>query len=228
MKGMILPRPAMVRPNKILLVLAVVIVAAGMAWARDGKFGEINLKAAYQFEGLVRDHTNWMDYGIYSFYPTDPGFSFGAEYLYSLFNQTLKIGAGLQYELPRIAWAHDAEGEKENERVKYSLLPIYATIQYHPIKNFQELFIKANVGFNLLTSIELIPEKTSMPLLDEKKGGLYWQASVGFELAWGLVLDCFYSQKYARAIWEMTGFDSATDDYRIRDFGLSIGYKIKL
>jgi hypothetical protein len=224
--------PRTVRPNKMLLVLTIAVVTIGMTWAGDGKFGEINLKAGYQFEGLVRDNiTEWFDYNIHNFYQTDPGIYFGAEYLYSLFNQTLKIGVGTQYELPKEAWdgwSGDA-ADLENERVKYSLLPVYAAIQYHPIRNFQGLFIKGNIGYTFLTSIGLLPEgKPNTPSLVEKKGGLYWQISAGFEADWGLLLECFYNQKYISAAWDFTGMGTATDIYKVKDSGVSIGYKIKL
>jgi hypothetical protein len=219
---------------KVLLALALMTFTAGIVSAADGKFGEINLKAAYQFEGIVRDNiTEWFDYDINNFYQTDPGFSFGAEYLYSFFDKIVKIGVGLQYELPREAW-DGWSGEAtdlENERVNYSLLPIYVTVQYSPIKKFQELFIKGNIGYNVLTSIELLPEGPR-PGLDEKKGGLYWQVSAGFEADWGLLLECFYSQKYFSAKWDfsdvMAGMPTSNNLYQARDFGVSIGYKIKL
>ncbi|MDR1180324.1 MAG: hypothetical protein LBK44_07440 [Spirochaetales bacterium] len=226
--------PCAVMPNKLLLALVIALAAAGMAWAADGKFGEINLKAGYQFEGLARDNiTEWFNYDINNFYQTDPGFAFGAEYVYPLFNQTLKIGAGAQYELPREAWDSwsGAAADLENERVKYSLLPIYATIQYHPIRTFQELFIKGNIGYNLLTSIELLPDGVK-PGLAEKKGGVYWQVSAGFEADWGLWLECFYSQKYFSAKWDFSdvtaGMPTSNDLYKAKDLGFSIGYKIKL
>jgi hypothetical protein len=225
---------------KALLVVAMMIITASFVTAQEtggfslagGKFGEINLKAGYQFEGLARDNvTEWGDYDIKNFYQTDPGFYFGAEYLYSLFNQTLKIGAGLQYELPKEAWDAWDGSSLENERVKYSLLPIYATIQYHPFRNFQGLFVKGNIGYSLLTSIELLPEGVPVPELDEKNGGLYWQVSAGFEADWGLLFECFYTQKYFSAKWDFTPLGmpaTATDLYKAQDFGLSIGYKIKL
>jgi hypothetical protein len=226
--------PCAVRPNKALVALAIGIIAAGIAWAGDGKFGEINLKAGYQFEGLTRDNiTEWFEYDIHNFYQTDPGIYFGAEYLFSLFNQRLKLGAGAQYELPKEAW-DGWSGEAtdlENERVNYSLLPIYATIQYHPVKNFPGIFVKGNIGYNLLTSIELLPEGVARPDLDEKKGGLYWQIAAGLEADWGLLLECFYSQSYFSAKWDFSNLGmpaTAHDLYKARDFGLSIGYKIKL
>jgi hypothetical protein len=197
-----------------------------------GRFGEINLKFGYQFEGLMRDNiTEWMNYDIKNFYQTDPGIYFGAEYLYSLFNQTLKIGAGIQYELPKEAWDAWDGSALENERVKYSLLPIYATIQYHPFKNFKGLFAKGNIGYSVLTSVELLPEEGPRPRLDEKNGGLYWQASAGFEADWGLLFECFYNQKYFSAKWDFTELGmpiTAKDLYKTQDFGFSIGYKIKL
>jgi hypothetical protein len=222
----------MARPNKMLLVLVVVIVSAGMTWAGDGKFGEINLKAGYQFEGQTRDNvTEWMNYDIHNFYQTDPGFYFGGEYLFPLFNQRLKIGAGLQYELPKEAWDAWESPALENERVKYSLLPVYATVQYHPFRNILGLFLKGNIGYSFLTSIELLPEDTPRPRLDEKIGGLYWQVSAGFEADWGLLFECFYNQKYFSAKWDFTDLGTpmtAKDLYQATDFGFSIGYKIKL
>jgi hypothetical protein len=228
------------RPSKILLALAVMIFTANIAAAQDfsgpslagEKFGEMNLKAGYQFEGLARDNvTEWGDFDIKNFYQTDPGFYFGAEYLYSFFNQTLKIGAGLQYELPKEAWDAWDGTALENERVKYSLLPVYAAIQYHPFRNFQGLFVKGNIGYSFLTSIELLPEGIPAPDLDEKKGGIYWQASAGFEADWGLLFECFYTQKYFSANWDFTSLGmpaTAKDLYKAQDFGFSIGYKIKL
>jgi hypothetical protein len=221
--------------RKVLFMAVLMSLVVGIGWAGDGKFGEINLKFGYGFEGLVRDNiTEWFDYDINNFYQTDPGVYFGAEYLYSLFNQALKIGAGAQYELPKEAW-DGWSGEAtdlENERVKYSLLPVYATIQYHPVRNFQGLFVKGNIGYGFLSSVELLPGGIARPGLDEKKGGLYWQVSAGFEADWGLLLECFYSQKYFSAKWDfsdvMAGMPTSNDLYKARDFGFSIGYKIKL
>jgi hypothetical protein len=233
MKKAILPF-RMVMPNKILLALVIAVVTAGMAWAADGKFGEINLKAGYQFEGLTRDNiTEWFNYDINNFYQTDPGFYFGAEYLYSFFDKTLKIGAGAQYELPKEAWDgwSGEAADLENERVKYSLLPVYVTVQYSPVKKIRELFIKGSIGYNVLTSIELLPDGIPRPGLDEKKGGIYWQASAGFEADWGLLFECFYSQKRFSAKWDFSDLGmpaTANDLYKAKDFGFSIGYKIKL
>ena len=123
--------------------------SSGLSLAGE-KFGEINIKFRYQFEGLARDNvTEWFDYDINNFYQTDPGFSFGAEYLYPFFDKILKIGAGLQYELPKEAWDgwSGNAADLENERVKYSLLPIYITVQYSPIRKLRGLnvFIVKNI-----------------------------------------------------------------------------------
>jgi hypothetical protein len=227
---------------KSLLLVVIMTTTANFVTAQDfsglslagGKFGEINLKFGYQFEGLTRDNvTEWFNYDIHNFYQTDPGFYFGAEYLYPLFDQRLKLGLGLQYELPKEAWdGYSGDpADLENERVKYSLLPVYATIQYHPIKNLQGLFVKGNIGYSFLTSIELLPDGIPRPDLDEKKGGLYWQISAGFEADWGLILECFYSQKYFSAKWDFSdlGMPATSNDlYKAKDVGVSIGYKIKL
>jgi hypothetical protein len=242
--------PGEARSFKALLLVAMAVIAANFAAAQEasteaglslagGRFGEINLKAAYQFEGLARDNiTEWFNYDIYNFYQTDPGFTLGVEYLYPLFDQRLKIGVGTQYDLPRAAWdAYSGAAEEgetpalENERVKYSLLPVYATIQYHPVKNLRGLFVKGNVGYGILTAIELLPDGIPRPELDEKKGGLYWQVSAGLEADWGLLFECFYSQKYFSAKWDFSGLGmpaTSQDLYKTKDFGVSIGYKIKL
>ena len=227
--------------GKALLVAALMVMTASFVAAQEeyaglslagGKFGEINLKFGYQFEGLARDNvTEWMNFDIKNFYQTDPGFYFGLEYLYSLFDQRLKIGAGAQYELLKETWATWEEPALENERVKYSLLPVYATIQYHPIKSLRGLFVKGNIGYSIPTSIELLPNDIPRPRLDEKNGGLYWQLSAGFEADWGLLFECFYNQKYFSAKWDFTDLGmpiTAKDLYKAKDFGLAIGYKIKL
>lgn len=231
------------RGLKFLPLAAIMTVAANFAAAQEsaagagfslagGRFGEINLKAGYQFEGLARDNiTEWFDYDIHNFYQTDPGFYAGAEYVYPLFDQRLKLGFGLQYELPREAWDgwSGDPADLENERVKYSLLPVYAAIQYHPIKDLRGLFVRGNIGYGVLTSIELLPKgKTGTPDLVEKKGGLYWHISAGFEADWGLIFECFYSRKHIGATWDFAGMATATDLYTMKDLGISVGYKIRL
>ncbi|MDR1909671.1 MAG: hypothetical protein LBQ35_07140 [Spirochaetaceae bacterium] len=220
--------------KKLVVTGIVLFYTLSAVWAGDGKFGEINLRFAYQIEGLFRDNVaEWFNYDINNFYHTDPGFSFGAEYLYSFFDKTLKIGVGAQYELPREAWDSwsGEAADLENERVEYSLLPVYATVQYSPIREFQELFIKGNIGYTILTSIELLPEGIPRPGLAEKKGGLYWQVSAGFEADWGLMFECFYNQKYLSARWDFSDLGmpaTSKDIYKARDFGFSASWKFRL
>ncbi|MDR0383244.1 MAG: hypothetical protein LBH50_04595, partial [Spirochaetaceae bacterium] len=81
----------------------------------------------------------------------------------------------------------------------------------------------------VLTFLELRPEgKPDTPSLVEKNGGIYWQVSAGFEADWGLLFECFYSQKYFNAKWDFAGTATSKDLYKAKDLGVSVGYKIKL
>jgi hypothetical protein len=94
--------------------------------AADGKFGEVNLKFGYDFEGVIKGNAAFKtDPGYLQESPihtgeiedfeqtetqlVDAGFSLGAEYLFAipfgdsgkiLYPSFLKIGAGVQYLFP--------------------------------------------------------------------------------------------------------------------------------
>jgi hypothetical protein len=111
------------------------------------------------------------------------------------------------------------------------LLPVYFTVQYHPIAAISGLFVKGSIGYNFHLSVELVPEEmatTAGPFLDKKNGGVFWQVSTGYEYDWGLLLEAFYRQSYFSATWDMTGFPQATTNYAMNNLGFSIGYKIRL
>jgi hypothetical protein len=219
----------------------------GISWAGDGKFGEINLKFGYDFEGDIRGNVVFdMDTGImsggsasgttaeYSVMETQPagsGISAGAEYLYAIpFNSSsgflysgfLKVGAGAQYLFSRKGYGSGLEaGETESETTKFSHLPFYAILQLNPAKSLPGLFFRGVAGYSLF----LEWDQGDNSSWGDKKGGLHWGLSTGYETDWGFFIECAYTQTYFSC--EVKGFDAETN-FVYSKSGLAIGYKFRL
>jgi hypothetical protein len=240
-----------------LLALAFIILTAGAVSAADGKFGEINLKLGYDFEGSASGHSVFdADAGLFSggtstgveemdmteIQPASSGVSVGLEYLYPIplpetslfFPGFLKVGAGIQYMFPRTYWGGWEGGAKSTD-TKFSLLPIYGIIQINPLKNLKEFFLRGSIGYAAFTSFEPNSEPQGMERGD-RKGGLHWGISVGFEAGWGLFVEYDYSQSFVSSDTKVdpaiasyfNGPTTMTTDFVYGKSGVTIGYKIKL
>jgi hypothetical protein len=242
-----------------LLVVAMMIITASFGMAQEtggfslagGRFGEVNLKFGYEFEGGIRGNgVAKMDEGlaqggpasgtIVEFdqtetQPTGAGFSLGAEYLFAipfgnsgtvLYPGFLKIGAGIQYLFPRTSYSNEwDESGTETGKEDCSFLPIYAIVQVNPAKALPGLFFKGMVGYSLLLS-----QSKAEDMDFGKKGGLHWGFSAGYETAWGFFLEYAYTQTYY-AVTDCSyypGMEAFDINLVYSKSGVSIGYKIRL
>lgn len=130
--------------------------------------------------------------------------SSSAEYLIENDNSSLKIGLG---------------GEYLFKRSEFSFLPVYATIQ-SGIPSFENLFLKFNLGYNILY-------EDDKNLTADRKGGLYWAVSVGYEFKSGILLDIGFSQ-YRGSGTELKTITQKKYNVTVDRFGCQIGYKFKL
>lgn len=135
--------------------------------------------------------------------------SAAVEYLYP-FMSNLKAGAGVEYLFPREL---DYDGSPE-----VSFMPVYATIQFHPLKNIApEIFVKGNVGYNFLLDLDAKDA-------NGQKGGMYFGFGAGYEFDFGLILEATYNFYYAS--WETKpGRDV---DFSYSKLGINVGYKFNI
>jgi hypothetical protein len=236
------------RGVKSLLVVAMMIITASFVTAQEenagfslagGRFGQVNLKVGIDVAGTVQgkyEETADMgggslDYLIVEHQPSDPGFTLTAEYLSPLLFNVFKGGIGVQYAFPRTSWGLAevdlSGGDSESPNVTFSYLPIYAALQLHPAKSFQELFLRGNIGYMVPLTHTEKPE-TSGVTKKAKQGGLYWGVAAGFEFDWGLIVECSYSQNYYQVEIEQTGAPDMLLDMSYSKIGISVGYKLKL
>jgi hypothetical protein len=242
------------RGIKSLLIVAMMIITASFVTAQEenagfslagGKFGEINLKFGYDFEGNIRGHgVAKVDPGVFTgsptgttsefdqteTQPTGAGFSLGAEYLYGipfgeggtvLYPGFLKVGFGLQYLLTRTRYINGEETDTETEKEDVSLLPIYAIVQLNPAKALPGFYFRGIAGYSIL--LEHGRDHG-------KQGGLHWGLSAGYETAWGFFVEYAYTQTYYAETdcSYYPGMEKFDVNLVYSKSGLAIGYKIRL
>lgn len=235
-----------------LLVAAMMIITASFVTAQEenagfslagGKFGEINLKAGWDFESVIRGHAAFsanFGGGMTDYDSVEPQFmtaapSIGAEYLFPipfgdsgkvLYPGFFKLGVGVQYLFTRksfepVATEDVALGED------FSFLPIYGIVQLNPAKALPGLFFRGVVGYSLL-----LQQSKAEDIDADKKGGLHWGVSVGYETAWGFFVEYAYTQTYAAVGVPADSMGPSTPafdiDFEYGKSSLFIGYKIKL
>jgi hypothetical protein len=238
--------------KKLLFTAALMSFAIGVSWAGDGKFGEINLKFGYDFEGGIRGNGvakidpgymgptpaptgSIVEYDQTEWQPTGSGISVGAEYLFAipfgdssdiLYPGFLKVGAGVQYLFSRTSYSNEfEEGETETGKEDCSFLPIYAIVQLNPAKALPGLFFRGVAGYSLLLS-----QSKAEDMDFGKKGGLHWGLSAGYETAWGFFVEYAYAQTYY-AVTDCSyypGMEAFDINLVYSRSGFSIGYKIRL
>jgi hypothetical protein len=233
--------------KKALLIAAFMSLVMGMSWAGDGKFGEINLKFGYDFQGDIVGYGAFemfsTDFSQREFQPMTPGISAGAEYLFPvpfgdsgavLYPGFLKLGAGVQYLFTRSSFAVGGDdpgpgNEKVGEYEDFSFLPIYAIVQLNPAKVLPGLYFRGMVGYSVL-----LQQSKAEDMDGDKKGGLHWGLAAGYETAWGFFFEYAYAEtRCAAGMPEtpmgggmtMPAFDIDLAYYRS---SFSVGYKIKL
>jgi hypothetical protein len=236
---------------KRFIGMAIVLFSViGAVWAGDGKFGEINLKFGYDFEGSIRGRgiakmdtglavggapSGTTEYDQTETQPTGSGLSVGAEYLFAipfgdssgvLYPKFLKIGAGGQYLFTRTSYSNDwDETGTETGKEDCSFLPIYAIVQLNPAKALSGLFFRGMVGYSLLLS-----QSKAEDMDFGKQGGLHWGLSAGYETEWGFFAEYTYTQTYyaVTGCSYYPGMEKFDINLVYSRSGASIGYKIKL
>jgi hypothetical protein len=236
--------------KKALLTAALMFLVMGISWAGDGKFGEINLKFGYDFESVIRGHAAFSaDFGggMTDYDSVEPQFmtaapSIGAEYLFPipfgdsgdiLFPGFLKLGLGVQYLFTRTSFAPippdpmDPTADQVDRGEDFSFLPIYAIVQLNPVKALPGIFFRGVIGYSLLTQQSKAEEYDW-----EKKGGLHWGLSLGYETAWGLFVEYAYTQTYSALGLPVDSMGPGTPsldiDFEYGKSSILIGYKVRL
>jgi len=205
--------------NLVLAMLAVIFMA-GTVLAN----GEVNAGLGLALGGTVKADRS-MSAGLgppesNSESAQIGGISLYGEYLY-LINDIIKVGGGLQYLIEReVADVLDVESSK------FSYLPIYLTVQVNPINAAKEIFLKGNIGYNLLFTDSIV--KGYGPGVDrDEKGGLYYGISAGYEFLFGLVASVSYDVYSSETKYSIGGnYDKFEYTYSI--IGLNVGYKFKI
>ncbi len=135
----------------------------------------------------------------------DMGITVSAEYLMKAYFDFLRAGAGTEFVTPRVVKYSDKQW-------KFFYLPVYFTVKANPIPMNEEVFFKANVGMNVYFDINDNAVK-------DKKGGLYWSISLGYEYVTGFIIDISYGSY---------SFLSYRLDFNYSKLGVNLGYKFNL
>jgi hypothetical protein len=192
-----------VKMRKSLLTVLALAFLSGYAFASDGSNGEINVLAGVNVAGTISFEGSDDDL------KPDAGFAIGAEYLYPVVADIVKVGIGVQYLFPTKA---DSDAES-----KISYVPIYATVQVNPISVAKEVFFKANIGYAVISVSDLDDGV-------DAKDGFICGLGAGYEFPFGLILSADYSFYYASLSEE--GHEDS--DFNYSKLGLNAGYKFKL
>lgn len=197
--------------KKILAAAAAIVFFAGIGFAGDK--GTINISAGFD---AVSNMSIEM-YGDDASFGRKAGFNVSAEYMHPI-NDMIKIGGGLQYLLPRKATMK--MGPEID--IKTSVLPIYVSVQANPFKEVSGLFLKGNLGYNVLVDVDVKYGGHDMDV--DSKGGIYAGLGCGFEFQNGFFFDVMYGYYAGKAEPDA----APSMDANISMVSLNIGYKFAL
>lgn len=186
--------------KKLVFAVLAMVFLAGSAFAVDG--AAINLKVGLDVAGGIsggKDFSGSED--------VKAGFSLAAEYLFK-FNDVFKLGAGLEYQIPR-------EVDINND-AKISYMPIYISAEVSPIAPLRELYFKGNLGYNVLFDWDIDAYK-------DQSGGVYFALGAGYVFDFGLILEAMYSYYYATFTYGP--YDGSVSYGKL---GLNVGYRFNI
>jgi hypothetical protein len=203
------------------IVFALLVMWMLVAFSVDN-FGELNLKAGLHFAGKIDIKTN--DNNIMADHVSrysNTGIALTGEYLLSCkyFCEALdifKIGAGLSYVLPEKLFK-----EEDISSLFFSCAPIYFTVQANPFKKLSGLFVKGNVGYDVL--FDITASILGREVKDFGKGGVYYGFSSVWEFSKGFIIDLGY---YVYKGVEKS--DEIEVNYTHSGFTFDLGYKFKI
>lgn len=144
-------------------------------------------------------------------------FSFSGEVFHNA-NDFFKIGIGVEYLTKR---------EVKDNPVEFNFLPAYLTAEFTPIKSLRELYLKGNLGYNILFDIDItVNDPLANALLAEltKKGGLYYAFGAGYAFDFGLILEAMYSYYYGTAEYDPL----VKVDFTYDKFTFNVGYRFNI
>ncbi|WP_373470403.1 outer membrane beta-barrel protein [Candidatus Endomicrobiellum cubanum] len=166
------------------------------------------------------------------------------EYLYTTASR-LKWGIGIGYSLSRsVSFSNSEKQVFEDlglDEIKVSAYPIYVTLQFYPIKNLENLYLKGNLGLAILhikpSYDDIINSFRSgqIAVLDNNNTyfGVYYGLGLGYDLPSGLFFEILYdfsgnvSNGKPKEIY--IGNTLAPEiNYTFSKLSLSVVYKFKL
>jgi opacity protein-like surface antigen len=212
------------------------IIKAGL-----GLFGELNYNNKILFNG-----SSVKDIPPKSSDKVDANADLSLEYLYTTASK-LKLGLGIAYSVSRPIHYNDFEKEVlkklDLESTKVSAYPIYATLQFYPIDNLTNLYLKGNLGLSIFyikpslndtIDAMLKLEEISLAFNDDNTYfGLYYGFGLGYDLPSGLFFEILYDFNCAGSnlsIHQSSGENvmSSKIDYTFSKLAFSVGYRFKL
>lgn len=195
--------------KKLAFLVMALAFFTGIGFAEGN--GEVNVRAGLDVVGKSTLDIEGNELGL----GNKIGFTLSAEYMYSVHN-IVKVGAGLQYLTPREV---DFPVNGGGIEIKPSFLPVYASLQVNPFNEASGLFLKGNIGYNVIFSAG-----DDVPSGVDEKGGVYFGAGVGYETEMGILFDAMYG--YYGGKFEADDEDDIK--VHLSQVTVSIGYKFKL
>jgi hypothetical protein len=173
-------------------------------------FAEFNLKTGYDLSGTYKVGSTKFDVAS--------GFTISGDYLRRII-PAVGIGGGFEIPIPRTYKDHGYEYDDA-----FWFLPLYLTVQGNPIPPVPELFVKANIGYNVVyldSNYDLSGHDNTWT------GGVYYAFTAGYEFPFGLLFDVTYAV-YNGEIKQVSNYypyPEAKADVTYTRFGINIGYK---
>ncbi|MCL2144538.1 MAG: hypothetical protein FWH43_03480 [Endomicrobia bacterium] len=209
--------------KKIFLFFALAILFPALCNA------ELNLKTGVDILGKL----NFMREGSGISVNANTGFSFCGEYFIPV-SQTMKIGAGTEYQLPResskMAQSIEVLGKIESY-YEFNYMPVYFSAQINANKDYG-LYFKGNLGYCILhdvaDNININNNSSKNIFIRNASGGLYFAVGGGYEFDSGIIIDILYSYYSGSFDYGLEGYFTTKFESVYKKFGLNIGYKFKI
>jgi hypothetical protein len=210
--------------KKILLLLLIVLFVTANAYS------ELNVKAGVDTFGAL----SFLNKGNGGGRNTDIGYSAAAEYLYPV-SGIIKIGLGAEYLFSRetkeeLLDDDDTMGQLWSS-YEFNYMPVYLTAKISLEETLEGLYLKGNIGYNVLHDLQLKSTLNGHSLTSDfgsdHSGGIYFALGAGYEFPFGLLFDVMYSY-YSDSF----KFDVYSDIINGRSvytkLGFNIGYKLDI
>ena len=186
----------------------VVLIVLALCFSAAASFAEFNLKTSYDFSGTIKAES-----GSYSSSrDVNNSVTLSGDYLRNI-NQFVKIGGGFEFVIPRTY-----EKSTGDTTGAFLFMPLYFTVQVNPLPMAPEVFVKGNIGYNILFAQADLESGASTNCK------MYYAASAGYEFPFGLLFDLTYAVYQAKEEWS-TYYYKYSYDLTYTRVGVNIGYK---